>query len=318
MVPSDRTGGNGHKLKYRKLHLNIRKLFFFYCEDDQTLEQIVHRGCGVSVLEDIQNLTVHGPGQPAPADPALSRGPLENFREHGANLQLPFALIQNAMLHMMEELQSVFKWLTTTAPLLTNRGVINQLMGYLPCAMKDYQQAISVDPNYALAYFNAANIYFHNRQFSQAYCYYSKALQLDPRNESAVMNRAITNTLLNNIEEAKEDFEKAICLCPFSAAVYFNRANFYNGLKQYDLAEKDISTVIEEPMRNGAMLDLVLTNREELVGNVKLKGSLGCSDHEMVEFKILRAPRRVHSKLSTLDFRRADFGLFRDLLGRVT
>lgn len=56
------------------------------------------------------------------------------------------------------------------------------------------------------------------------------------------MNRAVTNTLLNNTEEAKEDFEKAICLCPFSAAVYFNRANFYNGLKQYELAEKDIST----------------------------------------------------------------------------
>uniref|UniRef100_A0A8D0FWP3 Tetratricopeptide repeat protein n=1 Tax=Strix occidentalis caurina TaxID=311401 RepID=A0A8D0FWP3_STROC len=110
--------------------------------------------------------------------------------------------------------------LTTTAPLLTNWGVINELIGYLPCAMKDYQQAISVDTNYALAYFNAANIYFHNRQFSQAYCYYSKVLQLDPRNESAVMNRAITNTLLNNIAEAKEDFEKSICLCPFSAAVY--------------------------------------------------------------------------------------------------
>ena len=65
------------------------------------------------------------------------------------------------------------------------------------------------------------------------------------------------------------------------------------------------------------MLDLVLTNKEGLVGNVKLKGSLGCSDHEMVEFKILRAVRREHSKLTTLDFRRADFGLFRDLLGRV-
>ena len=65
------------------------------------------------------------------------------------------------------------------------------------------------------------------------------------------------------------------------------------------------------------MLDLVLTNKEGLVGNVKLKGSLGCSDHEMVEFKILRTARRAHSKLATLDFRRADFGLFRNLLGRV-
>ena len=37
----------------------------------------------------------------------------------------------------------------------------------------------------------------------------------------------------------------------------------------------------------------------------------------MVEFKILRAVRRAHSRLATLDFRRTDFGLFRDLLGRV-
>jgi len=56
-------------------------------------------------------------------------------------------------------------------------------------------------------------------------------------------------------------------------------------------------------MRRGAMLDLVLTNKERLVGNVKVKGSLGCSDHEMVEFKILRAARRVCSKLATLESR---------------
>jgi len=65
------------------------------------------------------------------------------------------------------------------------------------------------------------------------------------------------------------------------------------------------------------MLDLVLTNKEGLVVNVKVKGSLGCSDHKMVDFKILRAARRVRSKLATLDFRRADFGLLRDLLGRI-
>ncbi|GAB0185820.1 hypothetical protein GRJ2_001047300 [Grus japonensis] len=75
--------------------------------------------------------------------------------------------------------------------------------------------------------------------------------------------------------------------------------------------------VIEEPTRRGAMLDLILTNKEGLVGDVKLKGSLGCSDHEIVEFRILRAARRARSKLTTLDFSRADFGLFRDLLGRI-
>ncbi|GAB0204681.1 hypothetical protein GRJ2_002933700 [Grus japonensis] len=72
--------------------------------------------------------------------------------------------------------------------------------------------------------------------------------------------------------------------------------------------------VVEEPTRRRTMLDLIRTNKEGLVGDIKLKGSLGCSDHEMVEFRILRTAR---SKLTTPDFRRADLGLFRDLLGRI-
>ena len=48
-----------------------------------------------------------------------------------------------------------------------------------------------------------------------------------------------------------------------------------------------------EAMRRGALLDLILTNKEGLVGDVKVKGSLGCSDHEMVEFRILRGGSRA-------------------------
>ena len=45
--------------------------------------------------------------------------------------------------------------------------------------------------------------------------------------------------------------------------------------------ENFLFQVIEEPTRRGVMLDLVLTNKEGLVGNVKLKGSPGCRGHEM-------------------------------------
>lgn len=37
---------------------------------------------------------------------------------------------------------------------------------------------------------------------------------------------------------------------------------------------------VEELARRGDTLDLILTNKEGPVGNVKLKGSLGCSDRE--------------------------------------
>ncbi|XP_074853635.1 tetratricopeptide repeat protein 6 [Carettochelys insculpta] len=165
--------------------------------------------------------------------------------------------------------------LTTNAQLLTNRGVINQFMGHLNSAMKDYQQAVTINPGYALAYFNAANIYFHHRQFSQANFYYSKVLQLDPRNESAVLNRAITNTLLRKIEEAKEDFEKAICLCPFSAAVYFNRANLYRTLKQYELAEKDISTALSIQPNDALMYKL----------RADIRGKMGFNEEAIADYK---------------------------------
>lgn len=57
--------------------------------------------------------------------------------------------------------------INTTAEFLTNRGVIHEFMGQQQNAMRDYQAAILLNPTYSLAYFNAGNIYFHHRQFSQ-------------------------------------------------------------------------------------------------------------------------------------------------------
>jgi len=42
-----------------------------------------------------------------------------------------------------------------------------------------------------------------------------------------------------------------------------------------------------------------------------------CSDHEMVEFRILRGGSRAISRIETLHLRRANFGLFRELLGGI-
>ena len=46
-------------------------------------------------------------------------------------------------------------------------------------------------------------------------------------------------------------------------------------------------------------------------------GSLGLSDHEMTEFSVRSEVNRGASKTMTMDFQRADFGLFRTLVERV-
>jgi len=68
----------------------------------------------------------------------------------------------------------------------------------------------------------------------------------------------------------------------------------------------------------GALLDLLFTNRKELVGDVKVGDCLGQSDHETVEFSILGGVRRVTSKTTILNFQRAYFDLLRTLVARVT
>ena len=42
-------------------------------------------------------------------------------------------------------------------------------MGDRVNAMRDYQEAVRLDETYSLAYFNAGNVYFHTRQFSQVF-----------------------------------------------------------------------------------------------------------------------------------------------------
>lgn len=74
--------------------------------------------------------------------------------------------------------------------------------------------------------------------------------------------------------------------------------------------------LIKEPKRKGARLNNLLSNKE-LMGNVEPKGRLSCSDHETVEIEILGATRRVESKITTLNFRRGEFGLLDDLSGRI-
>ncbi|KAK4813827.1 hypothetical protein QYF61_001831 [Mycteria americana] len=83
------------------------------------------------------------------------------------------------------------------------------------------------------------------------------------------------------------------------------------------VADNFLTQLVREPTREGAPLDLLFTNREGLVSHVMVGGRLGQSDHEMMEFLIRGEAARGVSKTATLDFRRADFSLFRRLVERV-
>lgn len=67
-------------------------------------------------------------------------------------------------------------------------------------------------------------------------------------------------------------------------------------------------------MKRGALPDLLLTKKERLIENVKIKYILGYIECDMVKFRIMRRGSRVKNKVTAIDFRKPVFGFFKDHL----
>jgi len=64
-------------------------------------------------------------------------------------------------------------------------------------------------------------------------------------------------------------------------------------------------------------LDLVVSNASEIISDVMIGGSLGCSNHTLVDTAVLRDKGQAKNKSRTLNFRKANFQLFKGLINRT-
>ncbi|MBV7330572.1 tetratricopeptide repeat protein [Chloroflexi bacterium TSY] len=109
-------------------------------------------------------------------------------------------------------------------------GIAYSDLGDLSAAISDYDQAISLNPNYATAYYNRGNTYYDLGDLSAAISDYDQAISLNPNYATAYYNRGNTYYNLGDLSAAISDYDQAISLNPNYATAYYKRGIAYRDL----------------------------------------------------------------------------------------
>ncbi|MBR2518182.1 MAG: tetratricopeptide repeat protein [Selenomonadaceae bacterium] len=126
-----------------------------------------------------------------------------------------------------------------------NRGNVYDDLRQYERAIQDYDKAIELNPNYVLAYNNRGSVYDNLNQYDRAIQDYDEAIRLNPNFDKAYYNRGNAYLHKQQYEQAFQNFDKAIQINPNYALAYNNRGIIHFHNKQYERAVKDFDRAIQ-------------------------------------------------------------------------
>ncbi|MEC9309131.1 MAG: tetratricopeptide repeat protein, partial [Chloroflexota bacterium] len=99
----------------------------------------------------------------------------------------------------------------------------------------------SSDP---MTYFNRGNAFYDLREYQQAIDNYNQAITLDPDYSDAYKNRGATYSVLQEYGQAIDNYNHAISFDSSDPMTYFNRGNAFYDLREYQQAIDNYNQVI--------------------------------------------------------------------------
>jgi len=92
-------------------------------------------------------------------------------------------------------------------------------------AIRDYEQLLAADPDFAAGYFNLALLYKHARRYADAVTAYQRAIALDVEQvEEAYSNLGVLYSEQRRADLARQMYEKALAVAPRYVPALFNLA----------------------------------------------------------------------------------------------
>ncbi|MGA3012835.1 MAG: tetratricopeptide repeat protein [Bacteroidales bacterium] len=145
-----------------------------------------------------------------------------------------------------------------------NRGIAFGEFGQWDKTIRDFSNAIVLDPKYTKAWYDRGVAYGNLERWDLATPDFSTAIALDPALTDAYSDRGNAYSKLGKWKEAIDDFSTAIRINPQNALAFYDRGNEYCNLGQWNNAINDYSKAIEiEPGYS-----LAWSNRGAVYGNL--------------------------------------------------
>jgi tetratricopeptide (TPR) repeat protein len=105
-----------------------------------------------------------------------------------------------------------------------NKGNVLYNLGNYEEAIKCYDRALEINPNYVDALSNKAIIFANLDKVDQAIKYIDRVLEINPNDGGTLNAKGVYHTRLDNHEEAIKWYDRALEINPKQPAVFFNKA----------------------------------------------------------------------------------------------
>ena len=136
----------------------------------------------------------------------------------------------------LETIEALSKDFPNNPLLLNISGVCYAGLSLMDDAVKSYEKAVAIKPDYADAHFNLGNILRDLGELDGAIKSFVKTIEIMPEHDEAQYNLGVTLQELGQLDEAIEQYEKALSINPENADLILNLGFIYQGLGQIDEA----------------------------------------------------------------------------------
>jgi len=163
----------------------------------------------------------------------------------------------------LDTIELLFKDYPNESLLFNIRGACYAALGQLEEAVKNYEDALAIKPDYSDASYNLGNVLKDLGHLEEAVKSYKKTMTIEPNYYAAQHNLGVTLQELGLLNDAAEQYEKILNIKPDNIEARINLGYVYQLLGQLEEAVTQYDSILSiYPENLEALNNLGIINRE--------------------------------------------------------